>query len=328
MRISVRSPTRVDLAGGTLDCWPLYLMVGDCSTVNLSISILTSVDLVPRSDERVIINVMDLKYNREFASLADVLNSNDDELALIRVHLQYWQPSQGFELTTQSQSPVGAGLGGSSSLCISLIKAFSLWLGESLELGPMVTLASNLEAQILKKPTGTQDYFPAAQPGLNVIHYGPKGPQAELITFDEDLFRNQLILVYTGRAHHSGINNWHVLKAAIEGDQRTLSTLRQLADISEEMEEACRKAKWKQLPDIFRKETEARIRLSPGFSSPEIVQLEKLAMDAGAEAIKICGAGGGGCVAIWTSPNRRSQVEEACQSQGFQILKADPVVGQ
>lgn len=328
MTISVKSPTRVDLAGGTLDCWPLYLMVGDCVTVNLSIGIFTFVDLKERSDQRIKIKIADLNYEKTFSSLKEFLSSPDEELNLVRTHVEYWKPQKGFELVTRSESPVGGGLGGSSSLSVSLIKAFSQWMGRPFETHAMVTLASNLEAKVLGKPTGTQDYFPAIVSGLNIIHYTPEGAKVENVPFPQKLFTDHLILIYTGKAHHSGINNWQVLKAAIEGDQFVLGCLREIAEISRDTAKLCREGRWEDLPNIFAREYEARTRLSPGFSSPEIEQLQALVKSCGAGTVKICGAGGGGCVVVWASPSIRKEIEEECKKQGFQVLKAVPVANQ
>lgn len=323
--ISVTSPTRVDLAGGTLDCWPLYLMTPGSVTVNLSIGISTSVELRELADATVRLTISDLDYDKSFPTLEECLICEDAELTLVRPHLNYWCPQKGFHLKTASQSPVGGGLGGSSSLCISLLKAFSQWLGRDLNVGEMVLIASNIEAQILKTPTGVQDYFPAAQPGLNVIELGVEGPKSSLVEFSAEEFDSQMLLVYTGKPHHSGINNWQVLKAAIEGDLSTLSCLQELAEIAGEMAQCCRERAWQRLAELFRREFSARTRLSPAFSSPEIERLERLVLQSGAEAVKICGAGGGGSVMVWVPPSQRAEVEKQCQQNGFHVLQTQVV---
>ncbi|MFZ4404290.1 MAG: galactokinase, partial [Pseudobdellovibrionaceae bacterium] len=69
----------------------------------------------------------------------------------------------------------------------------------------------------------------------------------------------------------------------------------------------------------------ARVRLAPEFSSPEIEKLSSVALQSGADAVKICGAGGGGCVLLWVKPQNQESVAQACQKNGFQVLKAKPV---
>ncbi|MGE0761770.1 MAG: galactokinase [Bdellovibrionales bacterium] len=323
---AVSSPTRVDLAGGTLDCWPLYVFAGDAQTTNLSISVFTHVDLKPKADKQVEVFIEDLKYTKTFKNAQSLIECVDPELDLVRAQVRYWKPESGFSLRTRSESPIGGGLGGSSSLCISLIKAFSSLTGRKLSTLEKVTLAHNLEAQVLKKPTGTQDYFPAIEPGLNIIHYTAEGPKLERLKFPVDYFASRMILVYTGQPHHSGLNNWQVIKAVIDGHKPTLVALQEIKKIGDQMASACRDQDWQRLAPLFRDEFAARVQLSAGFSSPRIEELEKIALGAGAEAVKICGAGGGGCVMLWSQPERKSGVIQACREKGFQVLDARPVV--
>ncbi|MEK6555184.1 MAG: galactokinase, partial [Bdellovibrionota bacterium] len=291
--IKTSSPTRVDFAGGTLDCWPLHVFVGDCVTVNLAIDVMTGCELEFFSSPTVEIEVTDLNYHQKFSNLAQMLGSGDPQLKLVQAVLKVYKPSRGFKLKTLSQSPVGGGLGGSSSLCISLIKAFAQAEGTQLKVYETVEMAHNIEAEVIHAPTGTQDYFPALAPGLNLIHYSARGPRLEPIDFDADLFSKRLMLVYTGKAHHSGINNWQVLKDVIEGKQKPLSALKRIAQISAQMAKACQGQDWGMIPELFHQEFEARVELSAGFTSPEIETLRRLVLQGGGDAVKICGAGGG-----------------------------------
>jgi D-glycero-alpha-D-manno-heptose-7-phosphate kinase len=328
MKFTARSATRVDLAGGTLDCWPLYTLVGGAKTINLAISISTFAELTVTPDSPAIeLHIEDLNYKQCFADLNAAIQSKDSAVDLIRAQLRFWRPQSGFKLVTRSESPVGGGLGGSSSLCISMIKVFAEMTKRPLDTYQKVNLAHNLEAEVLKKPTGTQDYFPALVPGLNIIHYDPVGPRLETLELPLQHFAERMILVYTGQPHHSGLNNWQVIKAAIDGDPKTMSALREIKRLGDEMAETCKARKWDRLPGLFREEFGARIQLSAGFSSPRIEELEKIALKAGADAVKICGAGGGGCVLIWAHPERKGKVAEACRLANFQILDAVPVSG-
>lgn len=323
--VDMRSPTRVDLAGGTLDCWPLHVFVGPCVTVNLSIDVMTGAVLDPLSTPEIHLDVSDLNYTKTFANLQALLASNDRELCLVQAILRYFQPKQGFRLKTSSQSPVGGGLGGSSSLCISLIKAFLLLEGRHLGVYETVTLAHNIEAEIIKAPTGTQDYFPALVPGLNLIHYNAQGPRLENLDFPASYLAKHLMLVYTGKAHHSGINNWEVMKSVIDGDPKPLKALKKIADISSRMAKVCRTQEWGMIPALFDEEYEARTELSAGFTSPEIKTLHKLILQGGGDAVKICGAGGGGCVLVWADPSKHESLEQACLKGGFQPIKFQAV---
>lgn len=321
--INVKSPTRVDLAGGTLDLWPHYLFLNNPITINVAIDIFSYVELRESDSLKIELTSSDMNASKSYDDLDQALADTDPAFELVRAHLRFWRPSRGFALNTRSESPIGAGLGGSSSMCISLLKAFSAWLKAPLEPYEMVRIASNLEAQVLQKPTGTQDYFPPIFGGLNMITYGVKGPQVEVRPIDRTLFEDRFLLVYTGKQHHSGLNNWQVFKNYLDGDKGTRKALHDLAEVSQAMKSALVAGNLAELPHLFTREYQARTALSEGFSSPEIRRLAELASTVGANA-KICGAGGGGCVMIWCPDRQEKKARELCQREGFTVLPTRP----
>ncbi len=327
-KIIVKSPTRVDLAGGTLDCWPLNSIVGKCYTINVSISIFTEVQLEPKTTSEIHLDISDLDYQKSFSNLQELLSCEDPELVLVSSHLKYWQPKQGFSLKTSSQSPVGGGLGGSSSLSVSIIKAFSQWLDRPMTGDEVVRLASNVEAHFLNTPTGTQDYIGAFSHGLNLITYDYSGLSFELLDFDKQHFEDHLMVVYTGKSHHSGINNWQVIKEVVEKDKKTLEALHGISDVSTRFKQVCLDKAWDKIPGLLNEENDMRVKLSSGFTNPEIEDLKKISFDNGALGFKICGAGGGGCIMIWAPKNSHEGIKQACQEKKYQVLKVKLVTQQ
>lgn len=197
------------------------------------------------------------------------------------------------------------------------------WLDRPHDPYETVRIASHLEAQVLQKPTGTQDYFPALFGGLNCITYGVGGPKVEVKRIDQELFKDRFLLVYTGQQHHSGINNWQVIKGWLDGDSHTRKVFSQLADVAFDMKAAVLERRLGDLPALFTREYEARTKISEGFSSSEIRRLAELASSIGANA-KICGAGGGGCVLIWCPDRQVQEAREIIRKEGFTVLTAKP----
>jgi D-glycero-alpha-D-manno-heptose-7-phosphate kinase len=323
-KIEAKCPTRVDLAGGTLDLWPLYLFHKNSVTVNLAIDIMTHVTLTPRNDKKIVLTSKDTKQELVYNSIDEVPEGKEHDLHLLRVHAEFWRPHTGFELVTKSESPVGAGIAASSSLNIALCGAFSKLTGRNLTVEETVTLAGNLEAKVILTPTGCQDYFPALFGGLNLIELTALGPRRQGSEIDFEEFQKHFVLVYTGRPHHSGLNNWQIFKDHIDGKNHVSECFEKLKDVSSRMWAACQNKNWDKFGSLFDEEFQARVALSPVFSSPEIERLRTVSLKAGAEALKICGAGGGGCVFLWCPPGKKAAVESECQKEGFQILRAKP----
>lgn len=323
-KIEIKSPTRVDLAGGTLDLWPLYQFIGGATTVNVAIDIWTRVTLQESDTVEWISH--DLTLQKNYKNLEQALEDQDPKVALFRSVIGFFRPKKGFRLETKSDSPVGGGLGGSSSLTISMLKAFAKYTEKPFtSIHQLVHVAHNLEAQVLNTPTGTQDYYPAVSGGLNLLHYSEQGISQDILDIESSPLADHFLLVYTGKSHHSGLNNFEVLKSAVEKNSTCIKALKDLKIISAQMEKAVRGKSWHELPNLFNQEYEARIRLAPAFSSSEIEHLADLTQKSGATAVKICGAGGGGCILVWTPPESREKVVEACRSQKFQVMATKPI---
>lgn len=323
--IKIKSPTRVDLAGGTLDLWPLYAFVGGGKTVNLAIDLWTEVEIKEASG--IHIESLDLKKRWEFKNLNQMTQDTDPDLNFYREIFRFeFSELSNFSIKTSSQSPVGGGIGGSSSLLISTLKALHQWSKKPLPpVHDLVHWAHNIEARMIGTPTGIQDYYPAVTGGLNILTFQDKNVAIETLNVDGSILKSHFLLVSTGKSHHSGINNFDVLTRAVHRDATVLKALRQIQDVAERTAAACRKGNWQALPGLFQEEYQARILLTPKFSSPEIERLHNMAIKNGAGAVKICGAGGGGCVLVWVEPSAREKVKTVCQEAGFQVLGASPV---
>ncbi len=325
MKIQIKSPTRVDLAGGTLDMWPLFNFVGGATTINIAIDIWTEVELTTTTDGSVEIESKDLKQVWKFTEMANFLSALDPKILFFQKIVEKFKLATGFRLVTSSQSPMGGGLGGSSSLVVSVLKAFYKMTATKFNTHDLVQLAHNIESEILRTPTGTQDYYPAVTGGMSFLDYSASTITQTVHSVAGTPLEDHFLLVYTGKSHHSGLNNFEVLKSAVEGDLKVISALKKIKEISENLKSALVQKQWNLLPGLFRQEYEARIELTPAFSSPEIEKLAKISVAAGALAVKICGAGGGGCVLIWVPPAQREKVVQVCQNEKFQCLSARPV---
>ena len=309
-------PTRIDLAGGTLDLWPIYAILGKAYTINFAIDLYAHVDLEKRSDSTVHLKLTDLHYQKTFSSLQDVLMSSDKEIGLIKEVLKHFKPDFGFDLHVKTMSPMGAGLGGSSSLLMGLLEVFHQALKKKPSFLSCVNLARNIEAHFLGQPTGTQDYFiPLLKKGIVLISYDLEGIKWKHLQTPA-IVKDKCLLVYTGRSHQSGWNNWRVLKDFIDGDKKTKKVLESIAEVSKEVHARLLNQKLDNLEELFNEEFLARMSLTEAFSSPEIEELRKCIPTS--SAIKICGAGGGGCVMIWT--DEKEAISEICHQKGYQVL--------
>lgn len=162
MNIHAKAPCRVDLAGGTLDIWPLYLYHQPATTVNFAVDRYTSCGITTRADRRITLCSADLQASEQFESLAALQDAAGQyRLPLPAFVIRFFQPEVGIDIWTNSEAPAGAGISGSSSLIISMCAALNELTGAGHSIEKLREIAQNIEAQIIRVPTGSQDYYPA-----------------------------------------------------------------------------------------------------------------------------------------------------------------------
>jgi D-glycero-alpha-D-manno-heptose-7-phosphate kinase len=320
MKITSSAPTRVDLAGGTLDIWPLYLFHDDPQTVNFAIDLRAKCTIETTSGSAVELESQDLGRRESFADLDALVKAKRHELPLAALLTRYFQPQGGFRLITDCQSPAGAGIAGSSALNIAICGALNRLTARKLSLTALQQVARNVEAQVIRVPTGEQDYFPAIYGGLNSIHLTPGGLVVEKLNTDLSAFERRVVLCYTGAPRQSGINNWEVTKRHIDGDRKVVRNFARIAAIARDMRGALRANDWNEVARLLREEWSNRRRNAPKISTPLIDRLIATARRNGGLAAKVCGAGGGGCVFFFTEDGARERVSQAIAREGARVL--------
>jgi D-glycero-alpha-D-manno-heptose-7-phosphate kinase len=316
VRIASSAPTRIDLAGGTYDIWPLYLFHDGAQTINAAISLRAHATLTSRADRRVILISEDTGERVEAPQAADL---DVDRLPLLARLVRYFDAS-GLELTSRSDSPVGAGIAGSSAMNIAVTGALAAWTKRDLSDDQLMAIAMNIEAQVIHVPTGAQDYRPAVYGGVSAVELGIAGVRRVALHVDPQELGDHLVLAYTGASRNSGINNWDVMQRRIGGDADVTMAFAGIRDAALGMRAALEARDWPAASRHLANEWDCRKRLAPGVTMPEIEKMFDRAKTAGATAGKICGAGGGGCFFCLVDPERRDPVRDAIASAGAQVL--------
>lgn len=320
MIIESRAPTRVDLAGGTLDIWPLYLFHDDAQTINFAISYYARCRLIPRRDRAIELISRDLGRRESFPSLEALAKASTFRLPLLARLVIAFTPRNGLALDTTGEAPAGAGLGGSSALNIAVCGALARFTGIRTPSPKLIEMARNVEAQVLRIPAGEQDYYPAVHGGIQAIHLRPGGVQPEKLAVDSAALAARVVLCYTGQSRNSGFNNWEVMKAHIDGKQSVLRQFDRIASIAAAMRQALEKHDWPEVARLLNQDWNARKRNYPGITTSAIERLTTTARRHGGLAAKACGAGGGGCVMFLVQPDARQGVATALREQGAQLL--------
>jgi D-glycero-alpha-D-manno-heptose-7-phosphate kinase len=320
MKIISEAPCRVDLAGGTLDIWPLYLYHPGAVTLNFAVDRWTRCVIEPREGPEIRLRSGDLEAEETFACFEEMRAADRPRLPLVTYVLRFFEPRSGLAVHTDSEAPAGAGISGSSALIIAVASALNRLTGARHTIEKLREIAQNVEAQIIRVPTGAQDYYPAMYGGVSAIELGPGGIRRVPIALDVDDFNERIVLAYTGVPRNSGINNWEVTKAYIDGNRDVRRNFEQITAIACAMRIALEKPDWKETGRLLREEWSHRRKNAPGISTPFIDQLVKITRRAGALGAKVCGAGGGGCVFFLVDRGAKDKVSRAIEKAGGEIL--------
>ena len=315
MIIEATAPTRVDLAGGTIDIWPLYLFHPNAATINFAISLYARCRIETRDDGRIMLESRDRGLSFEIGLDGIAALVREERLELISKLVHFFRPETGFNLITESQAPAGAGLGGSSALAIACIGALNRLVGNRYDERRFITIAANVETTVIRVPAGFQDYYGALYGGANCIHFRADGIEREELRIDDATLERRVVICYTGEPRLSGINNWEMFKTHIEGDPTIFQLFEGIRDSAQRMRSALAANDWQEVSAVMSAAYPNRKRLAPNITTPHMERLVEIALKNGAEAAKVCGAGGGGCIAFLCAEGQKESVATALSAE-------------
>ena len=322
MRIESKAPTRVDLAGGTLDIWPLYLFHPGALTLNAAISRYArcTIETHPAADSRIELVSLDTSRSESLPSFAALVRAKHYRLPLLAEIVKFFRPEGGFTLTTNSEAPAGAGIGGSSAMAVAICAALDRFTGAGRSKVDWVHISRDAEAIVIHIPTGMQDHYPPAFGGAAAIELIPGGERRIEINVNLDELERRLVVCYTGKPRQSAINNWGVFKAHIDNKRAVVGNLERISQIAQKLRDALAAGDWDETGRLMHAEWQFRRRNLPTISTKTIDRIIDSTRRKGALAGKVCGAGGGGCVVLLIEPDARERVEKAVIDAGGELL--------
>lgn len=319
MVVTTKAWCRVDLAGGTLDIWPLGLLHPQARTINVAIDLAVTVELRPAAGGY---RVLQGDSVTEAASAQELTRMPDGALIGVIASALDLPP---FEVTLASESPRGGGLGGSSAMTVAFLTAAEEAFGRRRsEPRERAALARDLEARLMGLPTGMQDHYPALLGGALEIVPSPGGERVRRLDVDLASLDASLLVVYSGQSHFSAGNNWQVVRRRLEAEPEVTELFEGIAETASALAPALEKGDLPRVGALMSQEWSYRRRLAEGISTPVLETLLSAAASQGAWGGKACGAGGGGCLAVLCPPERRAGIAAALGNAGGTVLRASP----
>ncbi len=318
--LRVSAPARANLIGNPSDLYGGVIL-------SCSVPLRASVALEPAE-------VMELRTRGEAFRIegsAD-LALRGDAFDIARAVLQSLGETPPCRLEYETEIPLRSGLGGSSALMLSLLRALLAWVGEAIHPYDLVKRARAVEREILGVECGWVDFYMGVFGGLQYLDFRGlerEGPsrKARSATL-EPLPGGELpfLLAFTGVRHDSDAVHRPIRERWERGEPEVVRAYERVTEIGREGRAAFLRRDWPGFGALMSENHEIQRRL--GGSGESTDRLIRAALEAGAAGAKLAGAGHGGTiVALWPGEDR-SRLERALREAGAEALyRPAPIPG-
>lgn len=333
-KFTVKAPTRVDFAGGTLDLWPLYTLHPQTKTINCAIDLFAQAEFEVEESPSCKVSVTapdgeDYQFavplNQEMLQKVPV--SLKFPVAIVGRYIEQKKelPKLSIRLKFKTDAPLRSGLGGSSALCVAIVRGLNRAFNESSEQGwqfNVLNWVKDMEAGFLRTATGTQDYLASLFGGVNCFAYSTGSLQRH--AYSGEVFtqlQKRVLVLFSGEMHHSGLSNWEIFRGAMEGRGEILVGLKEIKRIADELDRELNKSPivWPTVGKLLSDEWEIR-RTMFRVETPRLQEIMQFLKKQNIFGARVCGAASGGSLVVLLDPQEKDAVATACSQNGVQVL--------
>ncbi|MEE3711960.1 dehydrogenase [Campylobacter sp. CLAX-7218-21] len=307
--IRSQTPLRLGLAGGGTDI-NLYCDKYTGYVLNATISLYIHCTLIPRDDNTIIFDSPDTNSYAKYDSKSHL--ENDGNLDIFkavynRIVKDFTYKPLSFSLHTYSDVPSGSGLGGSSTLVVGIIQAFTEWLNLPLGEYDIAKLAYEIEREDLGIVGGAQDQYAATFGGFNFMEfYDNKRVIVNPLRIKNWIaseLESRVVLYFTNITREAKDIEEH--KKGKLGDSKSLEAMHAIKQDAVAMKEALFRADFDTIAQILGKSWKSKKIISDIVSNDELDRIYDLAMENGAYSGKTSGAGAGGFMFFLVDPVKK-----------------------
>ncbi|WP_086321920.1 D-glycero-D-manno-heptose 7-phosphate kinase [Campylobacter devanensis] len=304
-----QTPLRLGLAGGGTDI-NLYCDKYTGYVLNATISLYIHCTLIPRDDNTIIFDSPDTNSYAKYDSKSHL--ENDGNLDIFkavynRIVKDFTHKPLSFSLHTYSDVPSGSGLGGSSTLVVGIIQAFTEWLNLPLGEYDIAKLAYEIEREDLGIVGGAQDQYAATFGGFNFMEfYDNKRVIVNPLRIKNWIaseLESRVVLYFTNITREAKDIEEH--KKGKLGDSKSLEAMHAIKQDAVAMKEALFRANFDTVAQILGKSWKSKKIISDIVSNDELDRIYDLAMENGAYSGKTSGAGAGGFMFFLVDPIKK-----------------------
>lgn len=304
--IITRTPFRISFFGGGTD-YPAWYRENGGAVLS------TSIDKYCYVSCRKLPPFFEHKHRIVYSKIENVKDIDEIEHPAVKSILRWANVRNGLELHHDGDLPARSGLGSSSSFTVGLIHALSALEGRLITKEELAKNALHVEQNLIGESVGSQDQIAAAYGGFNLIEFYKNGnfSVTPMVISQERLveLQSHLLLFFTGFSRianeiaKSKIQNFKSRESELKSiNEMVIQGINILGNPNTKIEE------FGELLDLG---WQQKRKLSDRVSTDDIDQIYSLAIRAGATGGKILGAGGGGFMLLFASPDRHSKITDS-----------------
>ena len=207
-------------------------------------------------------------------------------------------------------------------MVVCILKAFVEWKGLPLGDYEIAKLAYEIERKDLGLSGGKQDQYAASFGGFNYIEFMKDDiaivNPLKIKRWVIDELEASMLLYFTGRSRSSAAIIDEQKKNTAENKEKAVEAMHHIKQSAVDTKLALLKGDINAFANILRDAWENKKKMAKAITNPMIQQAMDVAMQAGAKAGKVSGAGGGGFIMFVVEPTCKKEVEEALKKlDGF-----------
>lgn len=298
-----KTPFRISIFGGGSD-FPQWYRENGGAVLS------TAIDKYCYIQTRYLPPFFDYSYRIRYSFREEVNSINDIKHPSVRECIKFMKINKGLEMVHTGDIPAMSGIGSSSSFSVGFLNTLYALKGEMVSKRQLALDAVNIEQNIIKEAVGSQDQVVAAYGGFNRIEFGANdGFKVYPITIGRkklDDLQNRLMLFFTGFQRNSS-------EIAQEQIREIPKNKKQLGRMVEMVDEGIDILNGSNLDDFGKLLHESwmiKRSLSSKITNPEIDNIYKKGLEAGALGGKLLGAGSGGCMIFIVRSEDQDKVRE------------------
>ncbi|MBP5457944.1 MAG: dehydrogenase [Paludibacteraceae bacterium] len=327
MKVRSKAPLRLGLAGGGSDVSPYSDIYGGY-ILNATINLYAHCTIEENTKEEIEIYAADLDQSLTYPVQKELPIDGNLDLhkgVFNRIIKNFDVEPKPFRITTYSDAPAGSGLGSSSTMVVCILQAFAEWYNLPLGDYEIAHLAYEIERVDIGLSGGKQDQYAATFGGFNFMEFLPNGhvivnPLRIKPWIVEEL-EASLLLFFTGASRSSAKIIDEQRKNTIEKNSTAIEAMHKIKQSAIDMKTAILKGEINSFASILGRAWEDKKKMANSITNPMIQKAFDIALNAGAIAGKVSGAGGGGFIMFVVEPTKRKSVEKALSALDGRVVE-------